>query len=78
MMGELTVRQASEYARQRGQHLSISYLDRLARTQPERIGARAVDLPTGIRYYLIDEEALAAYLASDRKRGSRPKAEGEA
>jgi hypothetical protein len=53
MMAQLTVRQASEYAKQRGQSLSISYLNRLAKKGPECIGAQFVKLPTGIGYGLI-------------------------
>jgi hypothetical protein len=37
----------------------------------EHIGARAMDLPTGIRYYMISEDTL---LASDR-RNREPKEE---
>jgi hypothetical protein len=82
MMAQLTVRQASEYAKQRGQSLSISYLNRLAKKDSARLKAAFVDLPTGIGYWLIDEDALNAYLASDRKRGGyhgrKPKGEGSA
>lgn len=68
-MGELTARQASEYAKGRGRSLSTSYLVRAVKSG--RIAGRAVDLPTGVRYWVIDEASLVAYLASGRRPGGK-------
>jgi len=78
-MGEMTIKEASKRAKEQGRSLGISYLNRMAREHPERIGARFVELPTGIGYYLVDEDKLLEYIASAKPRpGRRTKGEVEA
>jgi hypothetical protein len=68
---ELTIKQASQLAQERGHAMGISYLNRLARTNPERIGARFVEQPTGWGYYLVDEEKLLDYIATTKPRSKK-------
>lgn len=76
-MAELTIQQASRLAKELGRSLSPSYLTRLARTQPERIGARQEKLPMGTYFYLIDEDRLKAYIAATPTKGKQKTGEEE-
>ena len=80
VMADLTIKQASEFAKERGKTLSISYLNRLANKQPGTLGAIYHEMPTGVGFYTVDEAKLIAYIQSHPEkpqRGRRPKA-GEA
>jgi hypothetical protein len=70
-VSELTIRQASKAAQELGHPIGITYLNRLARTKPEVLGARFVEQPTGSGYWLIDQDKLINYCANTRSRGKK-------
>ena len=66
-MEEITVAQASDYAREQGQHLSRSYLARAA--DLGKIKGRRVTDHVGRSYWLLEKADLERYLSSERKPG---------